>query len=208
MLAALHAACLSYTVAVVGAHGGLGRELVQQARDRQWEPVALVRRNDPLYYPVRRGGLSPAESSSNLNIVGVETCLTKGANSTVRAGVDAVVFAIGGKPFADDDTTEVVRGICDALPDSCRNVCLVSAYGVGESIEGANIGIQAMRAWYLKSVYAAKEIQENIVRGLPDTVRTRVIRPRALSYGRMRFNVITQSREDLAREILEWCANQ
>ena len=52
----------AYSLAVVGAQGRLGRELVQQSLERGWHTVAVVRRpTDPIFRPVRGGGLSTDE---------------------------------------------------------------------------------------------------------------------------------------------------
>ena len=143
------------TVGIVGAHGGLGRELVQQCMDRSWNPIAIVRRNDKLIYPpVREGWLEEDAPDTSVAlpvpiVVNPQRCPPE---------CDALVFAMSGSPFrsADDSTTTVQR-LCNSLPTRCRRVVLVSAHGVGDSIQGANAGIQLMRSWYLKSTYEEKE---------------------------------------------------
>lgn len=193
-------------VAVVGAHGHLGRELVQQSLDRNWSPVACVRRRDvPVRAPCRRGWLSPENDGDRLPVLaGVPAFVTDGARTTCPTPCHAVIFAMSGAPFeAADETTDVVRSMCATLPLECRKVCLVSAHGVGDSLAGADVGIQAMRAWYLKSTYRAKGEQEKIVHdaAVDDVL---VVRPRVLSFAPIPWNPISRTRQDLATELLDW----
>ena len=186
-------------VGVVGAHGGLGRELVQQCLERGWSPVAFVRRPyDPVLTPVRRGWLEEdplAPRPAPLPHVPLLDAYTEACPDDL----DALVFAMSGTPFASADaSTAVVRRLCDTLPRSCARVCLVSAHGVGG---GGNAGIRAMRDWYLRDTYAAKAQQETLVRAArPDAL---VLRPRVLSYGRIPLNPVATPRRELAREILD-----
>lgn len=79
---------------------------------------------------------------------------------------------------------------------------MVSAYGVGDSLKNANIGIQIMSDWYLKDVYKSKNEQEKIVEQLSKS--TLIVRPRALSYGTIPFDSFTTPRQNLATTILNW----
>ena len=126
----------------------------------------------------------------------------------VQAPYDALVLALGGKPLKSDGTTRVVQTICANLPHTCKAVCLVSAYGVGSSLEGSNAGIRLMESWYLQDVYAAKRAQETIVRGMrAENMQTLILRPKALSYGRLTPFDMALPRKDLAENILEWCCS-
>lgn len=77
----------------------------------------------------------------------------------------------------------------------------MSAYGVGDSINGANLGIVSMRNWYLKNVYRAKEKQESLVNNLKKKVKKNIYRPKVLSYGDTFFESIP--RQKMAKGILE-----
>lgn len=186
----------AFTVAISGAHGGLGRELVRQSLDRGWTPLALTRRpGDPVCEPYRGGWLADDERRP------VPMPEVTAVDHAPTADFDALVLALGGKPFVEDDTTRVVRALCDHLPARCRRVCLVSAHGVGDSLRGANAGIQIMHAWYLKDTYAAKAEQERAVHALRARgVETLVLRPKALSYGRGPGT----PRQALAADVLAW----
>lgn len=190
----------SFTVAISGAHGGLGRELVQQSLQKNWKTLALVRRMDPIFFPCRSGWLKDSEETEYSMC---DSNLTKVMYDDLNEyEFDAIVFALGSKPFKEDTTTGIVNDICTNLPKSCDKVCLVSAYGVGDSITNANIGIQIMSDWYLKDVYQSKYDQEKIVEKLP--ISKLIIRPRALSFGKIPFNTIATARQDLASSILDW----
>ena len=197
------------TVAVVGAHGGLGRELVSQCIEREWNVRACVcRPASPLYEPSRNGWLSEGTQSTRemvseyLSVEDVSDSTPVSCRRALR-GTDAVVFALGGKPFQPDTTTELVMKMCESLPRSCRSVCLVSAYGVADSLRGANAGIQLMSSWYLADTYRQKGRQEGIVNALKGR-SVRVIRPRVLSYGEIPLNPVAVPRQRLAADILNW----
>jgi hypothetical protein len=188
-----------FTIAVAGAHGRLGRELVHQSVKRKWETCALSRRSaEPLFEPCRRGLLNE------------ETLVRKPMRSDFLKVVeygdegeyDAVVFAVSGSPFSEDTSDQVIRDVCARLPKRCQKVCLVSAFGVGDSLLRSNIGIRAMEGWYLKDVYASKRSAERIVSLLPSSVTVLILRPRALTHAHI--PIIGMSRKVLTHSILEW----
>lgn len=185
----------AYTVAIAGVRGGLGRELAAQSIDRGCDVVGIVREDvtSPVMRPCRIGWLD--------ELVPNTTPLTGVHLTTAPTKYDALVLAMSGKPFAPDDAHRTTRALLATLPDTCTDVVLVSAHGVGDSIENANAGIRLMRSVYLRSTYASKQIQEELVRALP--VRTRILRPKVLSYGAIPFNTIATTREALARDILD-----
>lgn len=190
----------AYTVAVVGAHGGLGRELVDQSLQNHWKVKAIVRRNSPVIKPVRSGWLDE-DKTIRIPIKNENLCVTSEYNDL---SYDALIFCLSGSPFQKDDSYILVHDICKNLPRRCKKVCLVSAYGVGDSIKNANIGIKVMNSWYLKDAYESKQIQESIVYDMPSKVETMILRPKVLSYDKIPFNFISTTRQDLASQILNW----
>lgn len=195
----------AFTVGVVGAHGGLGRELIQQCNERGWNSLAMVRRSALVEAPVRTGWLNP--SSESKEYLPTNYFLTKGSDTMCPEQCDAIVFAMSGKPFENNtSTTDVIRAVCDSLTPRCKSMCLVSAYGVGDSIEGANVGIQVMRSWYLKSTYDEKLKQEELVDSLP--IRSLILRPKVLSFDTIPFNPTAVRRRDLAMDILDWISSE
>ena len=190
-------------IAVVGAQGRLGRELVQQSLSRGWSTVAVVRRPwDPVFRPVRRGGLSPDAHDSARVIPMQSRGLSVQSSLDDCPRCEAVVIAIGEGPFHQDDGAKTVRRICATLPETCSHVCLVSAYGVADSLKGSGIGIKVMSAAYLRSNYASKAEQERIVSSCRAD-QTLIVRPRALVH-RSGMPLIGPSRRELASEILDW----
>ena len=190
----------TYTVTIVGAGGALGRELVQQCRDRDWTPIALCRIVQPIPHPVRSGWLTPSANAPQLPPM---------ANIDIRsvsdppAHSDAIVFALSGKPFSRDTSSDAVRSVLDAT--NCSKIAFVSAHGVaGDASSDANVGITIMRSVYLQSTYEEKRAQERMLMDRVGTTRC-IWRPRVLSYDTIPFNPIATPRSVLARHILDWC---
>ena len=190
----------AFRVAIAGAHGGLGRELVRQSLDRGWKTFALVRRDDPVFEPTRTGWLSEDDTYR----VPVRDKKLSTHSYEDELSYDALAIAIGGRPFSKDTSVETVERLCADLPKTCKKVCLVSAYGSGDSLKNADAGIRAMSDWYLKDVYKAKRSTEALVSSLDK--ETLIVRPRVLSYDSIPFNPISSTRQDVAREIVEWMA--
>lgn len=199
MLAAIAAWPLSFTLAVAGAQGRLGRELVAQGLARDMDVVGLVRRpDDPILAPVRCGWLDESRTADAPPISSPRLRVRAYDESFVA--YDALAIALSGRPFARDDSTATVRALFADLPPTCRRVCFVSAHGVGGSSDDP--AIRAMEAWYLKDAYEAKRQQEGLVRSL--TQDTLILRPRVLSHEPVPLNPISVARCDLAARILDW----
>jgi hypothetical protein len=205
ILPALLLSPLAWKVGVVGAQGGLGRELVEQCVARQWECVAFVRRPyDPILTPARRGWLEPRDElcrPRNMDLITVRDVRCDGA-----ADCNALVFAMSGKPFMKDDSTKVMEHILGTtLPNGrCTKVVLVSAHGVGDSAKEDELGISVMRNWYLRSAYEEKEHQERLIGSL--SCHTLVLRPKVLSYDTIPFNKDATRRKDLSETIMRWAS--
>ena len=206
---ALCAGAVGFTVAISGATGGLGRELCQQSVDRGWNTLALTRNTGSrVMAPIRYAGMVDVPTEKEEISSPLMTVLHHDDAIAVQAPYDALILALGGKPLKSDGTTRVVETICANLPHTCKAVCLVSAYGVGSSLEGSNVGIRLMESWYLQDVYAAKRAQENIVRDMrTKNMQILILRPKALSYGRLTPFDTSLPRKDLAGNILEWCCS-
>lgn len=195
------------TLAVAGIRGGLGRELAYQALQRNHLSVlGLVRANEldaDVRVPYRGGWLSTdADAAAALRPMRGEH-LSLAALDAPPPAYDGLVLCMSSKPFSADDSADATADILARMPSSCRHVVLVSAHGVGDSIRGANVGIRAMRAWYLRDTYGAKAEQERLVEALQSRVHTTVLRPKVLSYGHVPFNTIYTRRQDLAARILD-----
>lgn len=197
----------AFKIAVAGANGGLGRELVYQSVRHKWDVCAYTRTLEcALFEPVRSGWFAEdafERVPMRQPLLQRRTYTHHNANETY----DALVLAVGGGPFADDTSDRAVRELCANLPPSCRKVCLVSAFGVGDSLQGAGVGIQLMSSWYLRDTYASKRRQERLVCALPPDVEVLILRPRALSFECLHPNPFSMSRKDLAAHVLEWVAH-
>ena len=197
----------TYTIAIVGAQGRLGRELTMQSLQRGWNVYGVVRRPDePVFVPSRKGWLVETSALNRVPITSDRLALTP--NATCPTDVDAIVFTMSSRPFAPraemKEQNEVVRQMCmSANTTNCSKICLVSAFGAGDSLPGANMGYQVMHAFYLKEGYSSKEAQEGIVTDLKD-METLIVRPKVLSFEKIPFNPFAVLRSKLAEEILDW----
>ena len=192
----------SRRLAVVGASGGLGRELVAQATKNGLCVDAIMLSKRPLRSPFRGGGLT--DRSTDDVVLPVSTYVPYNVIEYLQSGpaCSYLVLALGGKPFARDVGADVARAVLESRAARLERVALVSARGVNEQTNDP--GIAAMRGAYLRSAYVAKAEQERLLAELPDHIERRVYRPSALTYGRVPPWVRGVSREALAQEILEF----
>lgn len=189
-------------LAIVGASGGLGRELVAQAMQKGMCVDAIMLSKRPLRAPFRGGGLT--DRSTDDDLLPPSRYVSYDVVEYLKSGPTCsdLVLALGGKPFARDVGADVARAILESRVASLERIVLVSARGVNE--ETNDPGIAAMRAVYLRGAYVAKADQELLLAKLPDHIERRVYRPSALTYGRVPFWVRGVSRESLAQEILQF----
>ena len=187
-----------YNLCIAGASSGLGRELIYQGLEQNKNIIGLTNKNQ-IKVPYRGdtlGERNVEEYLSNRNLK-----LFKYYDNLPE--YDSLILTMGGTAFEKDDYSDKVTSyLIDNLPKRCKNIILISAYGVGDSIKGANLGIVSMRNWYLKDVYRAKEEQEKIVLNLNKRIKTKIYRPKVLSYGKTSFESL--SREDFAKDILNY----
>lgn len=196
------------TVGVLGAQGALGREVVSQCLDRGWTVYAYVRRpSEPILSPVRRGWLSPDTLAVRASHpIASDRLRVLDSSEGIEGTETALVSVMSGRPFVDaTETVDLFRDACERLDPTTSRVCLVSAYGVGDSIEGANLGIQVMRDWYLHGTYAAKEEQETYLRTAWNGTYV-ILRPRVLSYEPIPFNSVARTRSSVAHDVCKWLA--
>jgi hypothetical protein len=193
-------------LAVVGT-GGLGRELcVQSCADARWHSTTAVDSNPeyaatprPVLHPWRGGGLDDRAMAAEFT----HPSLTSLSVDDLHGhAYDALIFACGASAFEDDSSDTLMRFVLDARPAELRAVTLVSAYGAGEGETSSNLGIWGMSTWYLRDVYRAKRAMEAMLAELPPSIRTHVVRPRALSYGPA-WALGAMPRQELARSILD-----
>ena len=117
---------------------------------------------------------------------------------------------MGGKPFIDDYSAIITENILSNKNNNLKNIVLISAFGAGETLQNANVGIKVMNNLYLKSVYEAKNQQETIIneyKKTNDNVNILILRPKVLSYGKTKSIYNAKSRQQLAIEILQTIEN-
>lgn len=152
-------------IVVVGASAGTGRQVVEQARQRGHEVVAVSRRGTglPGVTDVRGDATDP-------------TVVAR----AVGDGADAVVLAIGGTAGTDRNRTEVTRAVLTALPDGgVGRVVAHSSLGVGDSGRFLPGPIRLFTSLVLRTALADHAAQEDLVRasGVPWTI----VRPGGLT---------------------------
>jgi hypothetical protein len=132
------------------------------------------------------------------------------SNISCTADTNAIVFAMSAKPFASKDEmclqNDVVQEMCDTAQQvNCSKICLVSAFGSGSTLEGSNAAYRVMHDFYLKEVYSAKEIQEEIVSNVTNCEHL-ILHPKVLCFEPIPFNPDAVVRSELAKDILEWAS--
>jgi len=139
-------------VLVLGATGGTGRHVLEQAIASGHEVTALVR--DP---------------TTLGTIEGVRTLTGDATNPVdVRAGLDGqegVLNALGSRSLrrpVEADSTAILVGEAERVGIQRFVVC--SAFGVGDTRDGANLLQRAFFSSMLRRVYAAKEVADAAVR--------------------------------------------
>ena len=195
----------AYNLCVVGSTSGLGKELVYQSTvDRNMSVLALSGTSKPLTIPCRVNSFEEIKSQPIFNNPNIE----KGNYWKCLKDYDYenIVFTTSAKPFKEDYSDRLLVKIMADLPKSCKHLILISAYGVGDSLNENELGINVMNKWYLKDVYRSKNNQENILeldifkKKYPQ-LKTTILRPKALSYGKTILSSI--SRQQLAKDILD-----
>ena len=188
----------SLKVCVIGASSSLGREIIYQGvNDFNYNILGITNSPEKVCIPYRGSGLD--DKSDKILIKDNKLKLYNYLD--IIPNYDALVFTTGGTAFEKNDYSDkITEKFLNNLPKSCKSVSLISAFGVGDSIKGANLGIVSMRNWYLKDVYRAKENQEYLLNNFERNIKKIIYRPKVLSYGDTSFDSIP--REVLAKEIL------
>ena len=193
--------CNGYNIAVVGANGNLGREIVFQAiHERKLSVLGLTSSNTNTFFePSRRDSFSksndktPKFESSMLTLHNYWTYIDH--------DYDHLVFCTSAKPFQHDYSHELMQKVLQSLSEQCRSISLVSAFGAGDSLPQGNLGIQIMNSLYLQDVYRSKNEQETLIDSMNNTnVIKFIYRPKALSFGKTILKSLP--RKDLAETIL------
>ena len=190
----------SYNLCLVGGSSGLGRELIYQSLQNDNKVLALTNNPDKIKIPYRGGGLNLKDMDSIINSKNLYIDTYDNYN---KYSFDNIVFTSGAKPFEIDYSDIITENILSNNNLNIKNIVLISASGVGDSLKQSNLGIQIMNNWYLQDAYRAKNVQEELVKQYceKNNIKPIIYRPKALSYGPNIYSV--KSREKLAGEILK-----
>lgn len=159
-------------IAVFGATGGTGSQVVKQALAAGYEVTALVR--DPAKLDM---------SDPNLTIVTGSVLDAAPVQQTVQ-GADAVVLSLGNTANNPDYVvSQGTQVILDAMRElgQPRRIVVVSSLGVGESKDQVPFAFKMLMKTALKKPMEDKERQEALVKasGLDWTI----VRPGGLTNG-------------------------
>ena len=159
-------------IAVFGATGGVGREVVQQAIQAGFEVTALVRdsskvkhKEDTLYLVI----------GNVLDINKVEEAI---------AATDAVICVLGHTSNNPDDVvSRGTQNIVHAMQkQELSRLVVVSSMGVGKSIHQVSRSFKMLTKTVLRKAIEDKEQQEAIV--VESDLAWVIVRPSGLSNGR------------------------
>lgn len=159
-------------IAIIGATGPTGRELVQQALAAGHEVTAAVR--------------TPSTASLPEGVRVMQADVTRASTlTTVVAGQDAVICALGSK-LSRKPTTLLsggTRNLVDAMrAANVRRLVCITGIGAGDSKgHGGFVYDRIIQPLLLKEIYLDKDRQEDVVRasGLDWTI----VRPATLTNG-------------------------
>lgn len=197
----------TFNLCVVGSKSGLGSELIYQGLQNNKNILALSKDNTKVMIPYRGGGLDFKSTNEFIENSNLQTDNYENFN---KYKFDNIIFTMGGKPFIDDYSAIITEKILSYQNNNLKNIVLISAYGAGETLQNANLGIKVMNNLYLKSVYEAKNKQEAIINEYKknnEHVNIIILRPKVLSYGKTKSIYNANSRQQLATEILQTIEN-
>ncbi len=136
-------------IAVFGATGGTGVQVVRQALDQGLSVVALAR--------------TPSKLAHNSELQVVQgNVLDPAAVEEVVDGTDAVLSCLGRRPFHDEGVVvEGTRNIVSAMKKhGVRRIIVESAYCAGNSRQLGSFGMRLVTGTLLHWAYKEKEIME------------------------------------------------
>ena len=158
-------------IAIFGATGGTGKELVKQTLERGHEITALVR--DPQKLSV---------SDQRVNIIKGDVLNKDDVSKTIQ-GSDAVLVALGVKP---PSKAKVVgpgtKNIIDAMrAHNVKRLIVESAMFMDDAVRKNSFLISLLTKTFMKGLYADKLVQESVVR--ESGLEWVIVRPVGLSNG-------------------------
>jgi uncharacterized protein YbjT (DUF2867 family) len=156
-------------IALFGATGGTGTQVLEQALAAGHEVKALAR--DPAKVRVRDG----------VTVVAGDV-LEQAATNRCVEGVDAVICVLGTKPGNEPIEAAGTERILAAMAEhGVRRLVAVSSMGVGDSKDQVAFAFRIIMNLTLKRIMQAKEEQERLIMA-SDTDWT-IVRPGGLTDG-------------------------
>ncbi|MCG6940841.1 MAG: SDR family oxidoreductase [Thiohalocapsa sp.] len=156
-------------IALFGATGGTGRQVLEQALAAGHTVRALAR--DPARLPARDG----------LTVIGGDVLDQAAADACVE-GTEAVICVLGTKPGDEPVEAAGTERILAAMDKhGVKRLIAVSSMGVGDSVEQINLAFRVIMNLTLKRIMQAKEAQERLIMA-SDTDWT-IVRPGGLTDG-------------------------
>ena len=191
----------SYNICIIGGSSGIGKEIIFQGLEKNEKILALTNNPNNINIPYREGGLS--EKSTCIPIIS-ENLKIDCYDNIDKYNFDNLVFTTGAGPFENDYSDIITKNILNKNITTLKNIILLSAYGVADSLPNSNYGIKIMNSWYLKDTYRAKNEQEKIIKKYSKKYKKNILilRPKALSYGINIYGI--QSRKKCAEQILNY----
>ena len=143
-------------IAVFGANGPTGRELVRQGLEAGHELTAFVR--DATVFPIKH---------ERLRVVVGDTLRDDAKVADAVRGQDVVVSALGRRAsFKSENLIRLsLQSIVSAMErDAVRRLIVVSAFGVGNSKKDAPLVPRLMYRMLLTDIFADKKAAEDDLR--------------------------------------------
>ncbi|GMH59704.1 hypothetical protein TrRE_jg7492 [Triparma retinervis] len=159
---------LNAKIAVFGASGLTGQEVVYQALKNGDEVVGLTRNPQNLVVPKGSGGGIEGQpiKDDKLTMIGGSVTSKADVDKVFAEGVDSCVIALGGKTKDVGETmlTDGTRVILDAMKENgVKRVSVVTSIGVGNSKDQAPFFFKVLMATVMKSIFNDKNNQEELV---------------------------------------------
>lgn len=156
---------------VVGATGGTGRQVVEQALQQGHFVTAFVR--DPAKL---------SRQHPNLTVLVGDVLKPETLLPAVRRQ-DAVICSLGSRPGQKDEAVATgTKHLIDTMIQAgSKRLLVVSSLGVGTSYEEASLTTKLFVKTVLSGVIAEKEKQEQFVRDSP--LNWTIVRPTGLTNG-------------------------
>lgn len=196
--------CNSYNICIVGGSSNLGRELIYNGLNNNLKILALSNNPDKINKPYRGNGLYYNENNLKDVLKFNDNRLTiDNYNNCNKYIYDNLIFCLNARPFENDYSDIITKKILNNNNKKLKNIVLISAYGVGDSLNNSNLGIKIMNDFYLKDVYRSKNEQEKIILNYCSkniNVNPIIKREKALAYGKNLYGA--KPRKQLAYEIL------